>query len=237
MEDYSLIIDKFLNNSNFPYFSLFDGHGGSAVVKSARDKMPAILAKTLSKSKDLENALINSFVQVDKELKCKESENMGTTACVVLVLFEEVQKRQRKVIYCANVGDTKCVLLSNSVKNLSYDHKCTDINESERIKKAGGVIFGGRVFGQLALTRALGDYKLKQYGVTSTPYVSKHCIEDTDRFIVMASDGIWDVFSGEAILKISYEINNADELCKYLVKQAISLGSQDNISCIVIKLN
>lgn len=62
----------------------------------------------------------------------------------------------------ANLGDTRAVLsLDGTAKRVTIDHKTTNVSEQERIKKEGGLILKGRVGGQLAITRALGDLMLK----------------------------------------------------------------------------
>jgi serine/threonine protein phosphatase PrpC len=59
------------------------------------------------------------------------------------------------------------------------------------------------------------------------------------KFIVMASDGVWDVTSGEDLFDTAKNNDNitANELAKLLVKNAVLNGSRDNVSCIVIKIN
>jgi serine/threonine protein phosphatase PrpC len=50
----------------------------------------------------------------------------------------------------------------------------------------------GRVGGSLAITRAFGDHSLKKDGVIAKPYIKKHILRTTDKFLVIASDGVWD---------------------------------------------
>ena len=65
-------------------------------------------------------------------------------------------------MHVANLGDTRAVLsLDGTAKRVTIDHKTTNVSEQERIKKEGGLILKGRVGGQLAITRALGDLMLK----------------------------------------------------------------------------
>jgi protein phosphatase 1L len=52
-----------------------------------------------------------------------------------------------------------------------------------------------RVGGVLAVTRALGDFSLKSFGVTSTPFLKSLEIRIIHKYIVVASDGLWDVVS------------------------------------------
>lgn len=79
----------------------------------------------------------------------------GCTACVALVTDTE--------IYCANAGDSRCVL-SNGGKaiEMSTDHKPSLPTETARINKAGGFVEEDRVKGILNLSRSLGDLEYKQ---------------------------------------------------------------------------
>jgi len=234
MEDYSKIIDKFMNDSNKGFFSLYDGHGGSDPVKYCKERMPELLTKALIENpKDIEKAITTTFQNIDYELTFTDSENIGTTAVICYIYKDE---KGNKILVCANVGDSRCILLSkNNYKRLSYDHKCTDVAEAERIKSTGGIIFSNRVFGQLVLSRALGDHALKKYGVIATPHITKTNVYEGD-YVIMGSDGIWDVVNEEDTLKYSKDHSSAEELSKYLVKTAMLQGSKDNISCLVIKV-
>jgi serine/threonine protein phosphatase PrpC len=241
MEDFSKSIDEFNGDKDKGLFALYDGHGGDQVAKFSKEKLPEIIAANLkSGEKNIEALLVNSFNKIDQELKTINSDHVGSTASVVLILKEKDARTNnfKKTVYCANVGDSRCVLVQNySVVRLSYDHKATDFNEVKRVKSVGGIISNGRVLGQLMLTRALGDHALKPFGVSAVPYVSKNYITDKDRYIVLASDGVWDVLQDEDILKLSKGIESSDELAKIIVSNAIKRDSFDNISCLVLKLN
>lgn len=79
----------------------------------------------------------------------------GCTACVCLLVD--------KVLYCANAGDSRCVLSSNKeVVEMSHDHKPLNEEEKKRIEAAGGYVTGdNRVCGNLNLSRAIGDLEFK----------------------------------------------------------------------------
>ncbi len=251
MEDMSKCIDKFMNNSDVGLFTLYDGHGGGEIAQYLKNRLPDLFSKILSPlnnkfesddlNYDIENSINTLFNKLDDEIKLtSESEYMGSTAVVVLICKERdyiSPLTSRKVIYCANVGDSRGVLISNfGVKRLSYDHKASDISEINRVNGSGGLIFNGRVFGQLIITRAFGDHSLKRYGVIATPHITKHFINDKDKFLVLASDGVWDVIADEDLLKLSQSVTNADDLAKLIIKTSLLRGTQDNISCIVLKL-
>jgi len=48
---------------------------------------------------------------------------------------------------------------------LSFDHKPDDEEEEKRVRNAGGYVTGGRVEGDLAVSRGLGDFRFKQMSV------------------------------------------------------------------------
>ena len=87
------------------------------------------------------------------------------------------------------------------------------------------------------LTRAFGDWELKPFGVICEPHITRINITDNDRYVVVATDGVWDIFEDEDIYQMSKGMNNSKEFCNSIVDKAIEKGSMDNISCFVIKLN
>jgi len=123
-----------------------------------------------------------------------DADHCGTTACVAVVRKEA----NHSVLYVSNVGDTRAVLSKNGVaERLSKDHKATDPAEIDRVKSVGGSIMDNRVAGGLAITRALGDHAYKSFGVTGTPYTVRHILRPFDKYLIIASDGIWDTVSDE----------------------------------------
>jgi protein phosphatase PTC1 len=87
------------------------------------------------------------------------------------------------------------------------------------------------------LSRAFGDWELKSYGVISEPYITKININDYDKYLIIATDGIWDVLDDSDVYEMSKNINNSQELCNKIIEKALDKGSMDNISCFVINLN
>ena len=243
MEDYFRVIDKFMGDKTKGLFALFDGHGGSDVAKFVRDNFPDQFSYCLYNTKsNIQQSFINAFSKIDEDISKKGfSENMGSTACVAYITQENnLISGMQKVVYCANIGDTRAYIVSkNCIKRLTVDHKCTVKEEQTRIKNAGGVIMDGRIFGQLILSRALGDFALKDCGVTSVPHISKHLVNDSDIFMVIASDGVWDTVTEVDLLELCKENFNfgSGKLSELIVNSALEKGSQDNISCLIIKLN
>lgn len=98
-----------------------------------------------------------------------------------------------------NAGDSRTVLgIKGRAKPLSFDHKPQNEGEKARIVAAGGFVDFGRVNGNLALSRAIGDFEFKksadlppeQQIVTALPDVTVHEMSDDDEFLVVACDGM-----------------------------------------------
>ena len=233
MEDYLLINQNFLQKENHKMFlfCIFDGHGGKEVAEYLKNNYENILRKNILQSNyKIEESLNNSFLEIDSELnKNREKYKLtGSTATIILI--------DNNLIYCANVGDSSCFYISNDkIIRMTKEHNVKNEKEVERIKEKGGLIFKGKVFGTLSLTRAIGDFDLKDNGVIANPTISKHEIsKNNSKFVVLASDGIWDAVSKMELFRFSKNYFNSKDFCTQLVKYAIDKGTMDNISCIVI---
>ena len=264
MEDYHCIKQNLLkSNSNiFSYFGIFDGHSGKEAALFLSKNLHKILSKQLinintidtssnSNIKSTNNKIISlikkSFETADNEIINNGSFNKDVGSTGTIILLYKIKNNNNingnkdeysKYLICANVGDSKgYILTKNNFFQITKEHKCNDINEVERIKKNGGIVFSNRVFGTLMLTRSFGDKEMKKYGVIPTPDCFCHKICDTFLYIIIASDGIWDAVTEEEIMHMGGDKLSSDDFSKKIVKLAIDKGSRDNISCIVIKLN
>mmetsp|Transcript_28964 Transcript_28964/g.42068 ORF Transcript_28964/g.42068 Transcript_28964/m.42068 type:complete len:448 (-) Transcript_28964:336-1679(-) len=159
-----------------------------------------------------------------------DDEDSGTTAVVVMVTPQW--------IVCANAGDSRAVYSKdgNRAIPLSYDHKPDDEEEERRIKEAGGYVAGGRVEGDLAVSRGLGDFRFKNgdtvlggaagargnatnnkantnmlypddQKVSPVPdIIVQNRSREKDEFIIVACDGIWDVQTNYECTKMVADI-------------------------------
>ena len=165
----------------------------------------------------------------------------------------------RNQLICANVGDSR-ILLSRAGKaeRLTNDHKPSVPQESERITNNGGLVIFGRVLGQLAVSRAFGDFEFKDIYATSLhedvsgplitcePEVQRHeLVKDVDEFVLLSCDGLFEVFSDqEAVEFIRSHLKKMPgaeqdpfRVTKELVNEAIYVRrSGDNVSVILIAL-
>lgn len=245
----------------YDFFAVYDGHGGTLVANACRDRMHLLVSEEVKESKVKEKGLdwckvmCSCFMKMDREIgiggggdeNCDGGGNtMGSTATVVVVGKEE--------IVVANCGDSRAVLCRDGVAvPLSRDHKPDRPDELERIEAAGGRVInwnGNRVLGVLATSRSIGDHCMKPF-VISQPETKVYTRTETDEFIVVASDGLWDVVSNKFVcevvrsclhgqmrrdLKQDSIISNTREAAALLAELAMARGSKDNISVIVIQL-
>ena len=245
MEDKGKSIDNFNANTHNLLLTLFDGHGGDSVSNYLQANYDQFLKKRLYETHgNVVNSLHTSFLQADKSLKEFDFVHVGATGCVVYI----TQEGNKKVVYCANVGDTRCTFFSQSkIERLSYDHRADDPKEKQRIINNGGIVINKRVMGQLMLSRAFGDFELKSFGVKCEPYITRKELsnQEKDQFLVIASDGIWDVISeGDVQDYIGLLLTSPNDgkcisysLCQKLIQVAISRGAWDNLSVFAVKLN
>ncbi|KAI3468615.1 hypothetical protein Pfo_025278 [Paulownia fortunei] len=251
----------------YSFFAVYDGHGGAKVAEKCGEKMHTCLEKHIEKAKkvpeekdfDWEKVMVECFSGMDKDLEENRSgaevvqredraaaaaeRMMGSTAVVVLVGKDEV--------VVANCGDSRAVLCRGGVAvPLSRDHKPDRADEKERIEAAGGRIIswnGWRVQGVLATSRSLGDHYLKPY-VTSKPEVTVIRRSESDDFLIIATDGLFDVVCNEVACEVvkkclsgqcrrqGSEESGASEAAAILAELAVAKGSRDNISVIVVQL-
>lgn len=154
----------------------------------------------------IQQALVTAFQAIDAKIRIEQdasstrSDISGCTANTAIITPTH--------IVCANAGDSRCVLASKrlGVVPLSFDHKPNDELEKKRIEAAGGTVHMKRVDGDLAVSRTFGDFAYKQRAdlpaseqkVSNIPDTMLHKRIDTeDEFLVLACDGLWDVFSNE----------------------------------------
>jgi serine/threonine protein phosphatase PrpC len=128
--------------------------------------------------------------------------------------------------------------IKGGAKTLSIDHKPDLPEERARIEGLGGRVSFydvARVEGILAVSRALGDRYLKPY-VSAEPYITKGLLGMENDYVVIACDGVWDVLLPSEVIKIAREAVEPQKGAEAIVRAAISSGSTDNITVIVLEL-
>jgi len=238
MEDTYQAVTSLDGDSKKAFYGVFDGHGGHACSEYTADNLHKLILKQKYSEQQIPS-LKSGFKQLDHDwLSIAEKNNMDDGSTVISCLIVN------GVIYVANVGDSRAVLSSNGKAiPMSRDHKPNREDEKSRIEKLGGrIIHYGtwRVEGVLAVTRAIGDRKLKTY-VTAIPEIMDRKISESDEFLILASDGVWDVFKDQDAVDIvksaSSEYGNVQAGAKKLTEASYHRGSMDNITSLVIDLS
>lgn len=138
-------------------------------------------------------ALREAFHTADVLLRTDPKSVASPSGCTAVFVLLTASK-----VICANAGDSRALIsCSGSAVPLSFDHKPSNPIEYERITAAGGFVEGGRVNGNLALSRALADFEFKNQPhlsaeaqiVTCDPDIIERALENGDEFIVVACDG------------------------------------------------
>ncbi|KAL2927056.1 putative protein phosphatase 2C 33 [Bienertia sinuspersici] len=183
----------------------------------------------------LKGSFLKAFRVMDRELRLHTGADCfcsGTTAVTLI--------KQGQDLVIGNVGDSRAVLGTRDNDNtlvavqLTVDLKPNLPEEAERIKKCRGRVFSlrdepdvARVWlpnndsPGLAMARAFGDFCLKDYGLIAVPDISYRHLTDKDEFVVLATDGIWDVLSNKEVVDIVAAAPSRSTAAKALVETAV----------------
>ncbi|CAA7409556.1 unnamed protein product [Spirodela intermedia] len=183
----------------------------------------------------LRQSLLKSFKLMDKELKLHPTIDCFCSGSTAITLVKQGQD-----LVIGNVGDSRAVLGMRDEDDslvavqLTVDLKPNLPREAERIQQCKGRVFAlqdepevARVWlpnndsPGLAMARAFGDFCLKDYGLISVPDVSYRHLTDKDEFIILATDGIWDVLSNKEAVDVVASAPSRSTAARALVDTAI----------------
>ena len=149
-------------------------------------------------------------------------ERSGSTVISVLIGPDNV--------YFSNLGDSRGIAASSGgLIVVTEDHKPFRVDEQKRIAGAGGHVSMQRINGNLAVSRALGDYDYKnrldrgpfEQLVSPEPDLYPLPRRSEDEFIVLACDGVWDVMNSDEFYRlVRYQLTlsaNLDVICSNLL--------------------
>lgn len=215
-----------------------------------------------SRDEKLKAAVKEAFAQTDKEIlglaERKKFEAQGSTALVALLHGNPKLGTPLRLIL-AHVGDSRAVLCrAGQAVAVSEDHKPDRLDEKKRIERAGGLVLNvrgawriaaptnprsstkasRREYQGLAMTRSLGDLCFKQPTALSSPEpeVKVMPITDKDSFLILATDGIYNVLSNQDVIDCAGKHwNDPEEAAKNVVRSAFQKGSDENLTALVIQ--
>mmetsp|Transcript_5720 Transcript_5720/g.9811 ORF Transcript_5720/g.9811 Transcript_5720/m.9811 type:complete len:361 (-) Transcript_5720:55-1137(-) len=211
-------------------------------------------------------AFNNSFLNCNDEIFSSplDIRFSGSTCVSVLTMGQK--------LFCSNVGDSRGIIVKKKqgdvtskiiTQAISRDQKPCQADEAARIHKCGGRIDSFRDpdnnpigplrvwlknedIPGLAMTRSFGDEVASKVGVTAEPEILELDMCPDDRFIVLASDGVWEFLANEEIAKIVmpyFECKNAEKAAEAVVRESYLKWRQeeddivDDITCVIIFLD
>ena len=226
--------DRMIIYNNFYHYisGVFDGHAGPRCSSYLKKNFYKTFIKNYHTLKKPIDTLFRTYFELDKKFLKIIDGNDGSTANILFC------NKSTKQCYIANTGDSRAILCrkNGSISQISKDHKPNEPKERKRIESKGGFVQYNRTNGNLAMSRAFGDKNLKQV-LTVEPEIFNFPYGNI-RYIVQASDGLFDVLSNSEVCSfINLRLRKGitlDIISRDLVMYAINTkGSMDNTSVII----
>ncbi|KAI3807823.1 hypothetical protein L1987_23758 [Smallanthus sonchifolius] len=191
--------------------------------------------KNPEKLQVLEDLFLKAFKLMDRELRMYTNIDCFCSGSTAVTLIKQGQN-----LIIGNIGDSRAVLCTRDESNslvavqLTVDLKPNLPAEEERIRKSRGRVFAlqeepdvTRVWlpnndsPGLAMARAFGDFCLKDFGLISIPDIFYRSLTEDDQFVVMASDGIWDVLTNNDVVNIVASAESRSCAARAVVESAV----------------
>ena len=225
-----------LGGGSTSFFGVYDGHGGDRASEFARRELHKLFQQSDAYADRPLEALGRAFEECDAQFcETAQMELLGDGSTLLAAAL-----RGRRLLV-ANAGDCRAVLVQKGGRAhaLTEDHKPNLPREKKRIHALGGKVldFGScaRVEGVLAVSRAMGDFSLKPY-VTASPDLIEYELTDDDLYLVLGSDGVWDVVTNETAARIVLSAPDFRSVARDVAHEAQMGRSEDNSTVIVVDL-
>ena len=234
-EDTITVTKVELNNNNFYFFAVYDGHGGKGCSTYLRENLHNNIKEFSTSGIKQAIQITEEKFKIEQALKENGELNDSSGSCGIMAMI------QGNKCIIANVGDSRLVLFKKGkVFFATEDHKPNTETEKRRIKLAGGEIYqtitlfplrqNGKEIeppwrvlpGRLSVSRTFGDIEAKEtkFGgipgvVLALPDITEIELDNEFNFMVIGCDGIFDVLSNEEILeciKIVLKEKNVQEI-------------------------
>eukprot|EP01025_Chloroclados_australasicus_P065708 TRINITY_DN8950_c1_g4_i2.p1 TRINITY_DN8950_c1_g4~~TRINITY_DN8950_c1_g4_i2.p1 ORF type:complete len:428 (-),score=32.81 TRINITY_DN8950_c1_g4_i2:5235-6518(-) len=214
---------KLVRGDNYAVYAVCDGHAGIAAADFVAQKLNdeikfqihqegLRLIWSTGKNKIIDavqRCMKKVFLSLDSQfMKLNENSIAGTTLTVAVIM--------ENILTVANVGDSKCILLSSDghFLNMIAEHRL-EVNEQEklRIESLGGTVERLKLAGDLngdgigplrmwpaglAVSRSIGDKDARPFG-TPFPAIKSMKLPAAGGRLIIASDGLWDFFSSRRV--------------------------------------
>jgi serine/threonine protein phosphatase PrpC len=270
--------DRFFVATGGKFVAVFDGHGGAGVSEFLKEHLyenvchylqlkhgeegDEVVNRSIPSVSSQAGALRAAFEQVESDVIANDMlKYQGSTAVAVVVHEGDDGHR---TLMSANVGDSRAILSrKGKAVDLTRDHKPSDEREKQRILAMGEEIEWDNFskvhrVRSLSLSRAIGDRYAKP-AVSSKVEIRHFSVaEEGDEFVLLASDGLWDVMTSQEVVSFVKERldgelaheewrdrdESGDEdlylrenMAKFVAREAIRRGSGDNVCVVLVFLN
>ena len=212
----------------------------------------------LSKSqinKIFNNTFLKTNIQLQNDLNIDTNFSGSTCSSIFFT--------NTNLIYSINVGDSRAILIKkvkNTLNDFEYeelttDHKLNIESEKNRILKYGGLIhpfkeddeyYGpdriwikNKTYPGIAMSRSFGDTIAQTVGLICEPDVKSFNLQNEDKIIIIASDGLYQYLNNEDIVDIIKDFykerlifdKNEEKLLEILYETA-KVKWEENDDCI-----
>lgn len=229
------------------FFGVYDGHGGKTAAlfcqanlsKIAAEHFKDLTGEDWTNEDKMRTVMDTIYKNCDQTLAATVP---SAGACVVTAAIKLLDGKRH--LFVANAGDSRALLSQDgTAKRLTVDHKPSncpeDVARLATLTPPGFVDKDDRVNGVIAVTRAMGDHHMKRAGyMLVDPHFFTTVLSDTDDYLILACDGVWDVIEDQAAVDIIRNSEHADVTAKSkaLLVAAKKGGSTDNLTVMTIKL-
>ncbi|MEW5301452.1 MAG: hypothetical protein WDW36_004312 [Sanguina aurantia] len=264
-DDYSMSYDSALEQV---FLGCFDGHGGAKASRWLALNLQAQLGGAMD-SGDLTQRFLSAdqlLISHLQTLGSPEDEKSGSTGTVVMI--EQGRLVVANVGDSDVVLSRGGKAMPIGSQHRVYGKGPLVQKEITRVKGVGGWVDDGRVCGVLAVSRAFGDAEFKGPGlpsllltgiergywndefaakqrfsgdpVVAIPDVQEVELEAADEFVIIATDGLWDVLSpGDAVKWARKEFkaqSTPEQVADFLTAMALKRYTTDNVAVVVVDL-
>lgn len=226
----------------FNYYSNKDLYGKNEEIKEAD-----VYQKLKNNNWDI---VRKSYLKLDNELRTSkfETDLSGTTAVSCILIGNK--------LICFNCGDSRAIIAQEKKSSLkdvlvpvqiSRDQKPDLPEEKERIVRSGGQVsklgdddddigpyrvwVKGENYPGLAMSRSIGDFAAKTVGVIAEPEIHEYEITSDTRFLVIASDGVWEFLSNKQVVDIVsryYKVNEIQKAADKIIDEATRYWKEED---------
>ena len=265
------------NDNDAALFAVLDGHGdaGDVVSNELLQQLHDQISKHTWDGDEAtcRSHCVNAFEHAHESVRTFEVDSAtGVAPAMQSGAVGVAMVLRRGVVTMAWAGDSRAVMGTLDDRGevecieLSSDHKLEDAEERLRIEATGAYIRPtqeepyynpARVYADrsnpkrgpgLTMSRSLGDIDADACGVIPTPEVRFHRLRPgRDRFIVLASDGVWEFLSSENVCEIVNGFwergEDAIQATRFVIAKAamawrVEEGDyRDDITCIILYLH